>query len=65
MAGFMSKTLTLTIALDDTKKDSTRASRWNYTIVATARFDLGDGKVPAPYFKPMPFCKDSSKPYYV
>lgn len=48
----------------DGKKD-TEASGWNYALMATARFDLGDGQVPAPYFRPTPFCKDTSKPCYV
>ncbi|KAK8131327.1 Iron transport multicopper oxidase FET3 [Apiospora sp. TS-2023a] len=46
-------------------KNNTEASGWNYALMATARFDLGDGQVPAPYFRPTPFCKDTSKPCYV
>ncbi|KAK7943500.1 uncharacterized protein PG986_012613 [Apiospora aurea] len=54
----------------DTTKDSettntTEASGWNYALMATAHFDLGDGKVPKPYFRPTTFCKDTSKPCYV
>lgn len=49
---------------DDTK-NNTEASGWNYALMATARFDLGDGRVPASYFRPTPFCKDTSKPCYV
>ncbi|KAK8015434.1 Cupredoxin [Apiospora arundinis] len=47
------------------KEDNTAASGWNYALMATARFDLGDGKVPTPYFKPTAFCKDTTKPCYV
>ncbi|KAK8117043.1 multicopper oxidase [Apiospora kogelbergensis] len=49
----------------DDAKNNTEASGWNYALMGTARFDLGDGKVPTPYFRPTPFCKDTSKPCYV
>ncbi|KAK8085657.1 hypothetical protein PG997_006928 [Apiospora hydei] len=55
-----------TEATKDTETtNKTEASGWNYALMATAHFDLGDGQVPKPYFRPTTFCKDTSKPCYV